>query len=54
MAEQIIGAGAHRFRVDTEWAKLPAGHQFGTTHGVVEDATGLIYIHHTESPCTFV
>ena len=42
-----IGTGTHRYEVIDDWAKLPAGMQFGTTHGVVEDANGRIYIHHT-------
>ena len=54
MSETIVGEGAWRYRVDPQWAKLPAGREFGTTHGVVEDARGLIYIHHTASPSTFV
>ena len=54
MSDVIVGSGDFQFRVDTEWAKLPAGHEFGTTHGVVEDALGRIYIHHTGSPSTFV
>jgi hypothetical protein len=54
MAEVIVGEGAHKYRVNTEWAKLPSGMEFGTTHGVVEDAAGLIYIHHTGSPSAYV
>ena len=54
MSEQIVGDGAYRYRVNPEWARLPSSHEFGTTHGVVEDADGRIYIHHTGSPSTFV
>jgi hypothetical protein len=54
MSEVIIGGGEHNYRVNTDWAKLPNGYEFGTTHGVVEDASGLIYIHHTGSPSVFV
>ena len=54
-AEQVtIGSGEHRYRVNAEWAKLPDGYAFGTTHGVVEDAAGRIYVHHTGSPSVFV
>ncbi|MFW6288572.1 MAG: hypothetical protein ACOC2Q_02195 [Spirochaetota bacterium] len=49
-----IGNGKFRYRVNTDWARLPAGRRFGTTHGVVEDAAGRLYIHHTGSPSTFV
>jgi len=49
-----IGQGDYRYRVNPDWAKLPAGYEFGTTHGVVEDEHGRIYIHHTGSPSTFV
>ncbi len=54
MAEVVIGEGEYRYRVNREWARLPEGMTFGTTHGVVEDARGRIYIHHTGRPSTFV
>jgi hypothetical protein len=54
MSEVIVGEGDYRYRVNTGWPKLPADHRFGTTHGVVEDAAGRIYIHHTGSPSIFV
>lgn len=40
----IIGEGAHRYEVDHDWAKLPASHQFGYTHGIVEDQRRRIII----------
>lgn len=40
----IIGEGEHRYAVDHDWAKLPAPHEWGYTHGVVEDQRGRIYI----------
>ena len=43
----LIGTGTHRYEVHTSWARLPAGLRFGTTHGVVEDSRGRIFIHHT-------
>ncbi len=49
-----IGDGKYRYRVNTDWAQLPEGRRFGTTHGVVEDASGRIYIHHTGDPSTFI
>lgn len=43
----LIGSGTHQYEVIDQWGKLPADLQFGTTHGVIEDATGRIFIHHT-------
>lgn len=43
----IIGSGTHRYEVVDQWGELPSGVEFGTTHGVAEDAEGHIYIHHT-------
>lgn len=45
--QTIIGAGAHTYEFQDRWAKLPAGMRFGTTHGVVEDSAGRVYIHNT-------
>lgn len=45
----IIGAGEHRYEVVENWAKLPAGRQFGFTHGVCETGDGRIFIHN-QSP----
>ncbi|MBT3276203.1 MAG: 6-bladed beta-propeller [Spirochaetales bacterium] len=42
-----IGNETHKYEVIDDWAKLPANLVFGTTHGVVEDKKGNIYIHHT-------
>lgn len=44
--KMIIGSGSHQYEVIDLWGKLPEGMSFGTTHGVVEDAKGRIYIHH--------
>src|SRR5947207_11987098 len=41
----VIGSGEHTYEVIDEWAKLPAGKQFGNTHGVCETADGRIFIH---------
>ena len=46
-----IGSGSHVYEVIDDWGNLPDGLSFGTTHGVVEDSHGRIYIHHTNSPC---
>ncbi|MFP4377232.1 MAG: hypothetical protein ACLFP4_09325 [Spirochaetales bacterium] len=54
MDEPEIGLGEFRYRADHDWAKLSRDHSFGTTHGVVEDKDGYIYIHHTGSPSIFV
>lgn len=43
----IIGSGDHQYEVDDHWAKLPGHLHFGTTHAVVEDRQGNIYIHNT-------
>lgn len=54
MKDVSVGSGEFSYRANHEWAQLPDGYEFGTTHGVVEDAEGKIYIHHTGSPSTFV
>ena len=43
----IVGEGAHTYEVTHDWGALPAGIQYGNTHGVCEDSHGHIYIHHT-------
>ena len=50
----IIGSGSHQYDVIDLWGKLPEGKKFGTTHGVVEDAAGRIYIHHTGAESTYI
>jgi len=42
-----IGNGRHSYDVIDQWGRLPAGLVLGTTHGVVEDSQGRIFIHHT-------
>lgn len=40
----ILGAGNHKYEWVRGWGKLPAGMEFGATHGAVQvDAKGLIY-----------
>jgi hypothetical protein len=42
--EVIVGDGAHKFRWDAGWPKLPDGVALGNTHGnVVVDRQGLVY-----------
>lgn len=43
----IIGDGSHRYEVIDQWGNLPDDLEFGTTHAVVEDAEGYIYVHNT-------
>ena len=41
----LVGKDQHRYEVIDDWAKLPAGKEFGNTHGVCETADGRIFIH---------
>jgi hypothetical protein len=43
----VIGDGAFRYEVQHDWGVLPPAIKWGNTHGVVEDAQGQIYVHHT-------
>ena len=43
----VIGEGNHKYEVTHDWGELPKEISYGNCHGVVEDAQGLIYIHHT-------
>ena len=49
-----IGDDSHRYEVINGWGDLPPGLEFGTTHGVVEDADGRIYIHNTGAKTVIV
>ena len=42
-----MGEGAHRYEATHDWGQLPPSLKWGNTHAVVQDASGLIYIHHT-------
>lgn len=46
-AKPVMGEGDHTYEVTHDWGDLPLEIQYGNTHGVCEDAQGLIYIHHT-------
>ncbi|PYR54162.1 MAG: hypothetical protein DMF91_27290 [Acidobacteria bacterium] len=43
----VLGAGAYTYEAIHDWGELPARIKWGNTHGVVEDAEGNIYVHHT-------
>jgi hypothetical protein len=43
----VVGAGEHTYEVYHDWGTLPAGLEYGNTHGVCEDGEGRIYVHHT-------
>ena len=43
----VIGTGKHTYEAIHDWGELPAGIKYGNTHGVVEDAQGHTYVHHT-------
>jgi sugar lactone lactonase YvrE len=42
--EMKVGEGTHEYEWIEGWAKLPAGKQFGYTHGVAVDSQNRIYI----------
>src|SRR5581483_1693811 len=43
----VVGQGDHTYEVTNDWGVLPAGIQYGNTHGVCVDSQGHVYIHHT-------
>ncbi len=43
----VLGSGAHTYEAIHDWGELPPHIRWGNTHGVVEDAAGNIYVHHT-------
>jgi hypothetical protein len=43
----VLGSGAYVYEALHDWGTLPATIRWGNTHGVVEDAQGHIYVHHT-------
>ncbi|MBX3178186.1 MAG: hypothetical protein KF886_12550 [Candidatus Hydrogenedentes bacterium] len=49
-----IGTGSHRYRVLDRWGHFPESLKIGTTHAVVEDRQGRIFIHHTGPECTVI
>jgi hypothetical protein len=43
----VMGQGGFTFEAIHDWGTLPPQIKWGNTHGVVEDAQGNIYVHHT-------
>lgn len=45
----VIGQGEYMFEVEHDWAlsSLPSSIKYGNCHSVVQDSSGLIYVHHT-------
>jgi len=43
----VLGSGAHVYEAVHDWGTLPPSIRWGNTHGVVEEAQGHIYVHHT-------
>jgi hypothetical protein len=43
----VMGSDAYTYEATHDWGVLPPQIKFGNTHGVVEDAQGHIYVHHT-------
>ena len=43
----VLGTGAYTYEAIHDWGTLPPSLRWGNTHGVVEDAQGHIYVHHT-------
>lgn len=43
----VVGSGDHTYIANNDWARLPASHALGNTHGVAQDSQGFIYIKHT-------
>ncbi len=53
----VVGSGAHTYEWLDNWAKLPAGKQFGNTHAVVVTADKRVFIHNAsptgDATCIF-
>jgi hypothetical protein len=43
----VLGTGEHTYEATHDWGALPAGIEYGNTHGVCVDSQGHVYIHHT-------
>ncbi len=43
----VISSGEHTYEAIHDWGELPAGIQYGNTHGVCQDSQGNLYVHHT-------
>ncbi|MCF6284011.1 MAG: hypothetical protein L3K26_02315 [Candidatus Hydrogenedentes bacterium] len=49
-----IGKKSHRYHVVDQWGTFPTNLKIGTTHAIVEDKAGQIYIHHTGPECIVI
>jgi hypothetical protein len=47
LSNPVVGSGDHQYECIHDWAQVPSDIAFGNTHGVAQDAQGLIYIKHT-------
>lgn len=45
-SEKIVGTGDHKFKIDHDWAKLPADFTWQTTHNVAVDKAQNLYVIH--------
>jgi hypothetical protein len=43
----VVGEGAHRYRFNDTWARLPSHLKWGLTHGVAVDRRGHVHVFHT-------
>src|SRR6202035_3847159 len=43
----VVGSGAHTYECIHDWLVPPDGLVWGDTHGLAQDAQGLIYVAHT-------
>ena len=49
-----MGSGSHTFEVAAGWGELPAGVEYGYTHGVVVDSEDRVYVHNTSRDAVVV
>lgn len=54
MKNNILGSGNHQYEWIRDWGKLPAGIQYGYTHGVCVDSQGRIFIHNQSKDAVIV
>jgi DNA-binding beta-propeller fold protein YncE len=50
---QQLGNTARSYNLALGWVKLPAGFEFGYTHGIVVDQEDNVYVFHTGKPSIF-
>lgn len=50
----MVGSGSHTYETVEGWGKLPAGVQYGYTHGVVTDAQDRVYVHNRSKDAVVV